>query len=80
MLALMSGGTVITGGVVSSPTLEGADVAARAVRTGRGGGCPALGDRPETLMRVYAQAFTDARRRREGIRDRIAQGTNIVLC
>jgi hypothetical protein len=39
-----------------------------------------LGDRPETLMRVYAQAFTDARRRREGIRDRIAQGTNIVLC
>ena len=37
-----------------------------------------LGDKPDTLLRVYAQAFTDARRRDE-IRERIAQGTNIAL-
>ena len=37
-----------------------------------------LGDKPDTLRRVYAQAFTDARRRDE-IRERTAQGTNIAL-
>jgi integrase len=37
-----------------------------------------LGDRPETMMRVYAQAFTDARRREE-VRDRIFAGTSIAL-
>jgi integrase len=37
-----------------------------------------LGDRPETMMRVYAQAFNDARRRDE-IRQRITEGTRIAL-
>jgi integrase len=37
-----------------------------------------LGDKPDTLLRVYAQAFTDARRREE-IRERITQGTRIAL-
>jgi hypothetical protein len=37
-----------------------------------------LGDRPETLLRVYAQAFSDAKRRDE-IRERITQGTTIAL-
>ena len=36
------------------------------------------GDKPDTLLKVYAQAFSDARRRDE-IRERIAEGTNIAL-
>jgi integrase len=37
-----------------------------------------LGDKPDTLLRVYAQAFQDARHRDE-IRERIAAGTKIAL-
>jgi hypothetical protein len=37
-----------------------------------------IGDRPETIMRVYAHALNDAKRRDE-IRQRIAQGTSIAL-
>ena len=37
-----------------------------------------LGDKPDTLLRVYAQAFQDARRRDE-IRQRITEGTTIAL-
>ena len=37
-----------------------------------------LGDKPDTLLRIYAQAFQDARRRDE-IRQRITQGTRISL-
>jgi len=37
-----------------------------------------LGDKPDTLLRVYAQAFQDARRRDE-IRQRITEGTRIAL-
>jgi hypothetical protein len=36
------------------------------------------GDKPDTLLRVHAQAFTDARRHDE-IRQRITQGTTIAL-
>jgi integrase len=39
---------------------------------------PVLGDKPDTLLRVYAQAFTDARRRDE-IRRKITEGTRIAL-
>ena len=37
-----------------------------------------LGGKPDTLLRVYAQAFQDARRRDE-IRQRITEGTMIAL-
>jgi integrase len=37
-----------------------------------------LGDKPDTLLRIYAQAFQDARRRDE-IRQRITEGTHIAV-
>ena len=37
-----------------------------------------LGDKPDTLLRVYEQTFQDARRRDE-IRQRITEGTSIAL-
>ena len=46
---------------------------ADSARAGRGRGGPQLGDKPDTLLRVYAQAFTDSRRRDE-IRELIPPG------
>jgi hypothetical protein len=37
-----------------------------------------LGDKPDTLLRIYAQAFQEAHRRDE-IRQRITEGTNIAI-
>ena len=37
-----------------------------------------LGDKPDTLLRVYAQAFNDSRRREE-TRTKITEGTRIAL-
>ncbi len=37
-----------------------------------------LGDKPDTLLRIYAQVFNDARRRDE-VRQRITEGTKIAL-